>query len=195
MKSKLWLCASAVLLTFGLLTQQMGGAPRTTAVRTETMTAAVVAPPPTTTTVAPTTTSTTAPALNRPTPHPVSRSYVRPAPSPAPAPPATNGWPTRVLHAAGCMDNGPHSVALAHQCWDGLIAKYPWPTATMFNVMMCESAGNPWDTGIQTSYGRARGLMQDMEGPYDPEQNMAVAYSKYRSNGLGPWVSSRNCWG
>jgi hypothetical protein len=83
MKPKLWLCASAVLLTFGLLTQQMGGGPRTTAVRTAAMTGPVLATTttaPTTTTAAPTT--TTAPSLNRTTTHPVSRSYSRPAPAP-----------------------------------------------------------------------------------------------------------------
>jgi hypothetical protein len=92
------------------------------------------------------------------------------------------------------MRHGEKPTAEAHACWDGLIGQYAWPTSTMFSVMMCESGGDPWNTGIQTRYGVAHGLMQDMDGPYDPAQNMAVAYQKYQASGLGPWSSSASCW-
>lgn len=93
------------------------------------------------------------------------------------------------------MVNAQQTAAQAHACWDGLIAgpadsPYTWSTSRAFSVMMCESHGNPW---AHNSSG-ANGLMQDLNGPMDPAQNMAVAYGKYKSSGWGPWNQSESCW-
>ena len=156
---------------------------------------AILIPPPTIATTTTTTISSTT------TSSPVhSTTTARPADQPKPA--ATGGTqpsPYRGVGGpytapGGCMVDAPHPVAQAHACWDNLIARYSWPTARVFSVMMCESRGNPYDIGIPTRYGRAVGLMQDMGGPEDPAANMEVAYQKYKASGWGPWSSSESCW-
>jgi soluble lytic murein transglycosylase-like protein len=92
------------------------------------------------------------------------------------------------------MANAEHSIALAHACWDGLLARYSWSTSTAFSVMMCESHGNPHD---HNSSG-ATGLMQVIRpgASFDPETNMAQAWEKYVGSGgdWDPWNASAYCW-
>jgi soluble lytic murein transglycosylase-like protein len=86
------------------------------------------------------------------------------------------------------------SQALAHQCWDGLLAKYAWNQATAFSKLWCESGGNPW---AANSSG-ARGLMQILSkdgaghyiGSFDPTTNIDQAWGKYEGAGhsWSPWV-------
>jgi hypothetical protein len=89
----------------------------------------------------------------------------------------------------GCMvPMGPleaKSEAEAHRCWDGLLALYPWPQGEAFNVMYCESKGNPYADNPSST---AEGLMQVLDGSDDPRTNMDQAISKYQaSDGWGQW--------
>ena len=84
--------------------------------------------------------------------------------------------------------------AEAHACWDSLLAKYSWPQYEAFDVLYCESKGNPW----AHNPSGAEGLFQDMDGPQSPAANVAVAYDKWQSGGdsfWDAWKSSYSCWG
>ncbi len=140
-------------------------------------------PPTTTTTVAPAPAPSPAPPPSRPA---ESRSVAS-----QPAPEATGGpAPSGGCHGGWKGLSQPQHIARAHACWDGLLGQYAWPTARMFSVMMCESNGDP-DDGNPSG---AHGLMQDLNGPYDPAANMQVAFGKYQASGLHPWDASRSCW-
>jgi soluble lytic murein transglycosylase-like protein len=76
------------------------------------------------------------------------------------------------------------TVAEAHRCWDGLIARYPWPQSKAFAVMYCESKGNTYARNPRSS---ATGLMQILGGSTNPEANMAQAYGMYDKRGWQPW--------
>lgn len=77
------------------------------------------------------------------------------------------------------------SKAAAHACWDGLIGQYAWNTTTAFNVMWCESRGNPNARNARSS---ATGLFQILGGPVDPQANVRLAYQMYAKRGWQPWV-------
>lgn len=149
---------------------------------------------PTTTTT--TTTTTTVPPPTTDPPRPVDRpARVRPtatrvAPQPSPQPvEIPTGFSTE------CMAATKKPAGLAHACWDGLLASYPWNASTAFSVMMCESEGNPYD--VNRSSG-ATGLMQIVlkGASTNPVTNMKQAWDKYVGSGgdWDPWVSSASCW-
>lgn len=136
-----------------------------------------------TTTTAPPSPTTTAPPPKR-----ASRSDARRTPPVRLAPVAPvdpggdcmTGWAFRDPAA---------QTAKAHRCWDDLLARYSWNQTTAFRIMMCESGGDPHNIGPPTRYGRAQGLMQILPGgSFDPETNMAQAWSKYQRSGWRPWV-------
>lgn len=83
------------------------------------------------------------------------------------------------------MRHGEKSLAEAHACWDGLLARYPWPTSTAFSVMYCESKGDPW--AYNPSFG-ATGLMQILHGPTDPAANVTLAFRMWTERSWSPWV-------
>jgi hypothetical protein len=74
-------------------------------------------------------------------------------------------------------------------CWTPLVTRYPWPNLNrVWNVMACESGGDQTATGIPTRYGRARGLLQILNGPYDPAANVARAWEMSRGGtDWSPW--------
>lgn len=74
-------------------------------------------------------------------------------------------------------------------CWTPLVSRYPWPSlGRVWSVMTCESQGDQNATGMPTRAGRARGLLQLMEGPYDPAQNIAGAWTKSKhGTDWSPW--------
>lgn len=102
----------------------------------------------------------------------------RPAPQRTPQPPTK---PAQPHPAAGCT--GRMTVAAAHACWDHLLTAYPWPTATAFRILYCESTGNP-----NAVNGRYRGLFQVEGGPLDPAANVAAAYGYWVRRGWEPWA-------
>jgi hypothetical protein len=121
---------------------------------------------------------TPAPTTTQPPPPPTT---VAPAPvattaKPKPKPPAT--VPSTTSHCST-------SKAAAHACWDGLIAQYPWNTTTAFNIMWCESRGNP---NAKNPRSTATGLFQILNGPLDPAANVKLAYEMYSKRGWQPWV-------
>lgn len=77
------------------------------------------------------------------------------------------------------------SRAAAHACWDHLINQYSWNTTTAFNIMWCESTGNP---NAKNPRSTATGLFQILGGPYDPAANVRLAYQMYSKRGWQPWV-------
>lgn len=122
----------------------------------------VLLPAPTTT--LPPTTTTTAPPPTTAAPKPAAK---KPASVPA--------------DTSGCSK----SKAAAHECWDGLLAKYSWNTTQAFNIMWCESKGNP---NAKNPRSTARGLFQILGGPLDPEANVKLAFEMYSKRGWQPWV-------
>ncbi len=76
--------------------------------------------------------------------------------------------------------------------WHQLLARYPWDTGLAYQVMMCESRGDP---GAVNASSGATGLFQILGGPSDPVANVALAYDMYSHRGWQPWSSSRGCWG
>lgn len=74
-------------------------------------------------------------------------------------------------------------------CWTPIVTRYPWPNLNrVWNVMACESEGDQAATGIPTRYGRARGLLQILNGPYDPAANVARAWEMSRGGtDWSPW--------
>ena len=77
------------------------------------------------------------------------------------------------------------SRAAARDCWWGLISQYDWNDEYAFNVMWCESTGNP---NAKNSRSTATGLFQILNGPYDPEANVRLAHQMYSKRGWQPWV-------
>jgi hypothetical protein len=76
--------------------------------------------------------------------------------------------------------------------WGPLLSQYPWDTGLAYQVMMCESHGDP---GAVNSNSGATGLFQILGGPSDPVANVALAYDMYSHRGWQPWSSSSGCWG
>jgi hypothetical protein len=139
-----------------------------------------------------TTTSTTEPPTTTTTAY-VRRTVQSTPPRSTPQPRPSGGVakpPHHSGYATSCMDNAAHTVAMAHSCWDDLLAKYAWSSSRAFSVLMCESEGNPWDYNPSS----ATGLMQELGGPYDPTSNIAVAYDMYSHRGWQPWDASKSCW-
>lgn len=125
-------------------------------------------PEPTTSTrvTAPVRASRSKPAVRSTQPPRVERA---PAPTAPPAPPAAA--------PAGECGPGKKSRSLSDRCWGPLLARYPWAggLAKALGVLYCESTGDQNATnGIHHS------LMQVANGPYDPEANIAAAWSIYR---------------
>lgn len=56
-------------------------------------------------------------------------------------------------------------------------------------VMACESSGDPNAIGPRQPDGSyPHGLMQILNGPFDPEENMALAASMRARRGWQPWA-------
>jgi hypothetical protein len=117
---------------------------------------------------------TAKPASSRPIPSPPPRSTPTVTPSsivspdlPSPAPASTPD----VVTMGGPSTLGP-SVPGAVRQWESLIVKYAAENALDPNlvaaVIMTESGGNPQATSTKGAIG----LMQIVNGPYDPEENV-----------------------
>lgn len=130
---------------------------------------------------APTTTSATVRA---------SRGVPRTSPTTVRRPQKALETPSTTV-AAPVISNGSWAVcvahkvipAVAHQCWDQLLVKYPWNAGKAFSVMYCESTG--WSRNTNGIY---HGLFQIENGPLDPEANVALAYDYYKRRGWQPWT-------
>ena len=105
----------------------------------------------------------------------------QPQPAPAPQPPAAAPVPPPVQQVgyahAGCEQYKP------------LIAAYNWPVATMMAIMEAESSCIASNVGGPNRNGTYDyGLFQiNNEAILDPAQNVARAYGKYTTQGLGAW--------
>jgi hypothetical protein len=117
-------------------------------------------------------TTTTTPAPTTTTIKPVATTAAKPKAKPPATAPATTSQ---------CSS----SKVAAHACWDGLLAQYSWNTTTAFNIMWCESHGNP---NAKNPRSTATGLFQILNGPYDPAANVKLAYDMYAKRGWQPWV-------
>lgn len=101
----------------------------------------------------------------------------------------------------GCDPNSEKSYAEMVHCWDPLVRTHPWPNVgTVYRVMHCESKGkanayNPQPVRVSDGHGRwhnahARGIMQELDGPYDPRANIDRAWSmSNHGTNFGPWSS------
>lgn len=74
--------------------------------------------------------------------------------------------------------------APAYGPWADLINQYPWPAQTAYEVMMCESGG---DANAYNAGSGATGLFQILDGPFDPHENVALAFRMWQSRGWQPW--------
>jgi microcystin-dependent protein len=90
----------------------------------------------------------------------------------------------RASRAAVAARSATVSRAPAYGPWADLINQYPWPAQTAYNVMMCESGGNA--NAYNASSG-ATGLFQILDGPFDPHENVALAFQMWQSRGWQPW--------
>jgi hypothetical protein len=74
--------------------------------------------------------------------------------------------------------------------WINLVEKYfPAEIYKTCRVMACESGGNPGAVGPRQPNGSyPQGLMQILNGPFDPEANMALAARMRASRGWQPWA-------
>ena len=94
--------------------------------------------------------------------------------------PSTSSTTITTEPAPVSADNcGPGRKKWAHAraCYFHLIQKYPWPHERAFEILYCESTGDP--RAVSPS-GKHWGLMQLDTGPFwDPEKNIEVAYNAY----------------
>lgn len=74
--------------------------------------------------------------------------------------------------------------------WTYLVEQYfPAEIYKTCRVMACESSGNPGAVGPRQPNGTyPHGLMQILDGPFDPEANMALAASMRAKRGWQPWA-------
>lgn len=74
--------------------------------------------------------------------------------------------------------------------WTHLVEKYfPNEIYKTCRVMACESGGNPGAVGPRQPNGTyPHGLMQILSGPFDPEENVALAASMRARRGWQPWA-------
>jgi hypothetical protein len=76
--------------------------------------------------------------------------------------------------------------------WRAMVATYGWPVDEVLTVMTCESHGNPDDVGpryIDRKGGvhYPHGLLQVMDGPFDPGENLRVAFSIWSGSRWRQW--------
>jgi hypothetical protein len=140
--------------------------------------------PPTTTTVAPTTTTTVAPTTTttvRPTTTTVRIRPITTTTTEAIEAPAETSTSDRPEIPQSCYG---HKMArdAAYGCWEPLLAQYTWSVSKAFSVLYCESTGSS-----TAQNGIYHGLMQIENGPYDPYENIALAWDYYSRRGWQPW--------
>lgn len=104
-----------------------------------------------------------------------ARSAIRPRPADTaqrpPAQTSSGRWPAAV------------------ERWRPLVSQYPWSVETVLRIMKCESGGNPNAVGPRQPNGsHPIGLMQILNGPFDPAANIALAYKMYSQRGWQPWA-------
>ena len=105
---------------------------------------------------------------------------------PPPTTTTTTAAPRRVAPTVPATTSScSKSRSAARDCWWGLISQYDWNDEYAFNVMWCESTGNP---NAKNSRSTATGLFQILNGPYDPEANVRLAHQMYSKRGWQPWV-------
>lgn len=129
-------------------------------------------------------------SVQTPAPGPTTTTTTQPPPTTTtPPPPPTTAKPKPVVRPPATVPSSTSqcssSKAAAHACWDGLLAQYSWNTTSAFNVMWCESTGNP---NAKNPRSTATGLFQILNGPYDPAANVKLAYDMYSKRGWQPWV-------
>lgn len=91
----------------------------------------------------------------------------------------------------------PVKVTVAHptncEAYRPIVAKYGWNVDVAMNVMRVESGCNPNAANLNDNHGvciGSFGLFQiSCHGGqiYNPEQNIAAAWSKYQARGWQPW--------
>lgn len=92
---------------------------------------------------------------------------------------------TRVIGRGGVSGNC--------DAYRGLVGQYAWDTSIAMAIMQAESGCNPMAANLTDSHATCKGsfgLFQIacFDGQvYDPAQNVAIAYRKYKSSGWRPW--------
>lgn len=112
-------------------------------------------------------------------------SAVQPAPTNFPQVIQEGDW----VMPSDCTAGGKKSRAHALHCWGGLIARYDWPHAKVFDVLYCESNGNADAIGPRDSKGLyPTGLMQIKAGTTDPVANIRQAHQMWLARKWQPWA-------
>lgn len=91
---------------------------------------------------------------------------------------------SRSERAAPAPAPAPVRRAPSYGPWADLINQYPWPADTAYRIMMCESRG---DANAYNPRSGATGLFQILNGPFDPHENVALAFRMWQSRGWQPW--------
>jgi hypothetical protein len=139
------------------------------------LTGIIVPPEPT----VPTTVTTIPPTTQKPT-------TTLPKKPPATTAPKNN---SSALQTSGALPKDVSkcstSRAAMEACWAPLVNQYSWNKQQAFNIIWCESRGNP---NAKNPRSTATGLFQILNGPFDPEANVRLAFQMYSKRGWQPWV-------
>ena len=83
-----------------------------------------------------------------------------------------------------------------------LISAYPWPQDEAWDVMMCESSGDPTVSNSGESIGLFEihypshwDKVESLEALFDPTTNVHVAFHLWEDQGWEPWSDSMECHG
>ena len=83
-----------------------------------------------------------------------------------------------------------------------LISSYPWPQNEAWDVMMCESSGDPTVSNSGESIGLFEihypshwDKVESLEALFDPTTNVHVAFHLWEDQGWEPWSDSMECHG
>lgn len=163
----------------------------------------------------PATTTTSAPPAPRPAPRPPTTLYVPPLAKSRAAGKVSRGTPRTTVTAPattttvapadpskwvlpeGCDPNSKKPYALMVHCWDGLVRQWSWPNiATVYRIMGCESQGKAnargppqvWVIRGKRTTVYPEGLMQVVNGGYDPHANLSRTWEKSKQGrDWSPW--------
>lgn len=73
------------------------------------------------------------------------------------------------------------------QQWRELVCSYDWDCSWALSVIACESGGNPNAYNPRGPYVGLFQLLDPSRSLFDPAENTAAAYAKYRRQGPGAW--------
>jgi 2-oxoglutarate dehydrogenase complex dehydrogenase (E1) component-like enzyme len=92
------------------------------------------------------------------------------------------------------------AVAVKSSCqqYKPIFAKYDWNVSSALALCSIESGGNPYAANWTDNHGVCMGSFGLMQischsgQVYNPEQNIAIAYAKYKTSGWSPWPPCYN---